>query len=192
MSAKYNSRSSARRACNSWLAALCVLTIAVACGPRSEQSIGVREASKQDSASVQAKNFMRNHQVLLQEEKLSQLTAELKVHPVTEKMLLVIPTHGCGSCIEAALKYTARHDEREKLTTVVSGTSKRYYMLAAHKFGIDTARIIFDKETRPARYGLITIYPTLFQANADGTIVATDLDSGNLPKVFADAGLTVQ
>lgn len=186
-------RSSARQACTSELAVLFVLTIAVACGPRTEPPAGSREATKQGSAStsVQAKDFLRDHQVLLQEEKLSQLTTELKVLPVREKMLLVIPTHGCGSCIEAALKYTARHDERERLTTVVSGTSKRYYTLAAHKFGIDTARIIFDKETRPSRYGLITIYPTLFQVNPDGAIVATDLDSGNLPAVLANAGLAV-
>jgi hypothetical protein len=169
-----------------------VLTIAVACGPRAEPPAVVAVAAKQDSTTVLAKNFLRDHQLLLQAEKLSQLTAELKVPPVTEKMLLVIPTHGCGSCIEAALKYTARHDEREKLTTVVSGTSKRYYTLAAHKFGIDTTKIIFDKKTRPTRYGLITIYPTLFQVNSDGAIVATDLDSGNLPKVFAEAGLGVQ
>ncbi|MCD9014425.1 hypothetical protein [Parachryseolinea silvisoli] len=192
MRAKYNLRYFARQACHSRLAALFALTIAASCGPHSEQPVTARKAAKQDSASVQAGNFMRDHQVVLQKEKLSQLTTELNVQPVKEKMLLVIPTHGCGSCIEAALKYTSRHDEREKLTTVVSGTSKRYYTLAAHKFGIDTAKIIFDKETRPNRYGLITLYPTLFQVTPDGTIVATDLDSGNLPKVFADAGLTVQ
>jgi hypothetical protein len=104
------------------------------------------------------------------DDKLSRFTEAVHVPPVEEKMLLVIPTSGCGPCIQSALEFTAKHENTTKLSVVVSGRSKRFRTLLVRKFGVDTAKVVFDKEALASQWGMITIYPTLFRVNEQGKI----------------------
>lgn len=100
-------------------------------------------------------------------------------------MLLVIPTSGCGPCIQEALEFTAKHENTTKLSVVVSGRSKRFRTLLVSKFGVDTAKVVFDKEALATQWGLITIYPTLFRLGEQGKIDTAYLTPEAKTKVLA-------
>ncbi|MBT1707891.1 hypothetical protein KK062_06650 [Fulvivirgaceae bacterium PWU5] len=171
MKAKYSLRSSAHRLCSSACFGLLIAVLLGACG---NPGTGHRDG----------KATVRN-------DKFSRFATDMNITPVSEKMMLIIPTQGCTGCIKEALDFTAAHDSRSSLTTVVSGRSKRFYKLLTHKFNIDTTKVFFDREALAARYGIITIYPVLLRAGNDGHITSTQLDAKNVHRVLTDAGLLV-
>jgi hypothetical protein len=171
MKAKYSLRSSAHRHYSGACFGLFIAVFLSGCGnPGTER---------------------RDGQATAQNDKFDRFATDLRVTPVSEKMILIIPTQGCTGCIKEALDFTATHDSRPNLTTVVSGRSKRFYKLLAHKFNVDTTKVFFDREALAARYGIITIYPVLLRAGDDGNITSTPLDAKNIHGVLTDAGLMV-
>lgn len=134
----------------------------------------------------------RRDRVAAKNDKLARYVERLRVPPVEDKMLLVIPTTGCGPCIQEALEFTAKHEESTKLSVVVSGRGKRFRTLLVSKFGVDTARVVFDKDALAAQWGLITIYPTLFRLGDHGKIDSTALTGRTAHQVLADLGPLVE
>jgi hypothetical protein len=158
MKAKYSLKSSARKRGARVIACLVVVAL-TACGPGTERS---------------------------KDDKLSRFAEAVHVPPVEEKMLLIIPTSGCGPCIQEALEFTAKHENTTKLSVVVSGRSKRFRTLLVSKFGVDTAKVVFDKEALATQWGLITIYPTWFRLGEHGKIDTTALTGRSKTEVLAD------
>lgn len=120
--------------------------------------------------------------------KLTKLSDELKVPSVHKRTLLIIPTHGCASCIQAAMEFTARRKDEPEPTVVISGTSSKFSTLMVNKFGIDPARIIIDREGLSLKHGLINIFPVLFRTSGDYTL-SKELDANNIHEELTKAGL---
>jgi hypothetical protein len=164
MKAKYNLRCFVRRRASSGVSCLTVCVVLAACGPVTERP--------KDAAAIRSN-------------KLSRFAEALHVPSVQEKMLLVIPTSGCGPCIQEALQFTAKHENSTKLSVVVSGRSKRFRTLLVSKFGVDTSKVVFDKEALATQWNLISIYPTLFRLGEEGEIDSAALTPEAKTKVLA-------
>lgn len=120
--------------------------------------------------------------------KLTSMSNELNVPSVHSNMILDIPTQGCGSCIQAALEFTARNAEQSELAVIVSSRSTKLASLLLSKYKINPERIRLDKEGLSQKYGLITIYPVLFKSSGDYT-VAVQLDASNIKEELTKVGL---
>lgn len=164
MRVKYDLRCFARRRAASGVLCLTMFVFLAACGPTTERP--------KTAAAIRG-------------DKLSRFAETLHVPSVQEKMLLVIPTSGCGPCIQEALQFTARHENTTRLSVVVSGRSKRFRALLVSKFGVDTAKVVFDKDALATQWSLISIYPTLFRLGEQGEIDSAALTPEAKTKVLA-------
>lgn len=116
--------------------------------------------------------------------KLTQFATKLGVPYVGSKMMLIIPTQGCASCIQSALEFTSRNYNHDRLSIVVSGRGKKTVALQLKKFGVDPKQVILDNDGLATRSDLISIYPVLFYSHDDYTI-SVDLDAGNIKEELA-------
>ena len=119
---------------------------------------------------------------------LMNLSDSLQIPSVHAKTLLVIPTRGCTSCIQAALEFTKTKQPDTPVTVIVTGQSAKFSSLLVQKFGIDPSAYTFDKKGLFLKAGLIDIYPTLFRLSGDYTI-AVHLDATNIHDELKAAGL---
>lgn len=125
-----------------------------------------------------------------QYENLMKFTNEEGIPSVHQKMLLVIPTQGCGPCIDKALKFVEGKSTFDDLTVVVSTRSTKQFNNLMRKYGVDKTLITFDNKALSFQYDLITIYPTLFRVSGEYTL-GVHLDATNIEEELKKARLTL-
>ncbi|RAV99508.1 hypothetical protein DQQ10_18050 [Pseudochryseolinea flava] len=116
------------------------------------------------------------------------LTDTLGVPNVHQKIILAIPSRGCASCIEAAMKYAKQNEGEPKITIIITGASSKFTRALAKKYQLDENRFVVDTKGMFLSKGLVTIYPTIFKPVDDYTM-ATHLDATNIRDELGKIGI---
>jgi hypothetical protein len=74
---------------------------------------------------------------------------------------IIVPTHGCGPCIKAAMDFLRDSVRSSNIAVVISGPSEKSCSLLMNKFNVQRKDVVFDSKTSAKGYGIMTIYPVL-------------------------------
>jgi hypothetical protein len=93
-------------------------------------------------------------------DKYSKFLSELGIEKRSSKCI-VVPTHGCGPCIKAAMDFLRDSVSSSNIVIVISGPSQKSCSLLMKKFNVQRKDAIFDSKGRAKGKSIVTIYPVL-------------------------------
>jgi hypothetical protein len=107
----------------------------------------------------------------------SRFLSEIGITTLSSKFIIV-PTHGCGPCIKAAMDFLRDSVSSSNIVVVISGSSEKSCSLLMKKFNVERKDVVFDFKTRAKEYGIMTIYPVLLSYK-DNSWIAVDITPEN-------------
>jgi hypothetical protein len=96
---------------------------------------------------------------------------------------LLIPTEGCGPCIQTSIDFAARYQFKKELLVIVTGTSRKIIDLKLDKAGILASNVVIDEKGLSLKHGFVSLNPILYLGAGDERQLVT-LEPMNINQEF--------